>query len=183
MFIIGTDNLSVSFGEKIILDHVSFSVNQGEKVSIVGVNGAGKTTLMRLFFDQSLPYTGNVFIAKGKTIGHLNQQSNLDPEDTVYEAAINVFSDLRKDEKLLETLSEELKTNFDEKLISSFSALQQKFEQKGGYEYKSRAKGTLIRIGFPEDKLGLKIGALSRTKDHSSTCSVNFGRARYPLVG
>ena len=55
MFIIGTEKLGVSFGEKILLENVSFSINQGEKVSIVGVNGAGKSTLMRLLYNKSLP--------------------------------------------------------------------------------------------------------------------------------
>ncbi len=161
MFIIGTDKVSVSFGEKILLDQVSFSVNQGEKISIVGVNGAGKSTLMRLLYSKDLPYTGNIFIAKGKTIGHLEQQNHMDPELTVYEAALSVFKTLSQDEERLEILSKELKDNYTEEKIRQFTSLQQKFEREGGYEYKSRARGTLISMGFEEEKLGLKISALS----------------------
>ncbi len=161
MFIIGTDKLSVSFGEKVLLDQVSFSVNQGEKVSIVGVNGAGKSTLMRLLYSKDLPYTGNIFVAKGKTIGHLEQQSRIDPEMTVYDAALSVFKTLSKDEERLEILSQELKENYSEEKIRQFTSLQQKFEREGGYEYKSRARGTLISMGFEEEKLSLKISALS----------------------
>lgn len=161
MFIIGTEKLSVSFGEKVLLDNISFSINQGEKVSIVGVNGAGKSTLMRLLYNRSLPYTGNVFVAKGKTIGHLEQQNQLNGELTVYEAALGVFKTLSEDEAKLEALSEELKTDYSEEKIKRFSAMQQRFEQAGGYEYKSRAKGTLISMGFDEEKLNLKVSALS----------------------
>lgn len=161
MFIIGTEKLGVSFGEKILLDNVTFSINQGEKVSIVGVNGAGKSTLMRLLYSRSLPYSGNIFIAKGKTIGHLEQQNQINGEATVYEAALSVFKTLSEDEAKLEALSEELKTDYSEEKIKRFSAMQQRFEQAGGYEYKSRAKGTLISMGFDEEKLNLKVSALS----------------------
>lgn len=161
MFIIGTEKLGVSFGEKILLENVSFSINQGDKVSIVGVNGAGKSTLMRLLYNRALPYSGNIFVAKGKTVGHLEQQNQLDPEATVYEAALRVFRKLSEEEAALEELSEELKTDYSEEKIKRFSSLQQRFEQEGGYEYKSRARGTLISMGFDEAKLGLKVSALS----------------------
>ncbi len=161
MFIIGTEKLGVSFGEKILLDNVSFSINQGDKVSIVGVNGAGKSTLMRLLYNRSLPYTGNIFIAKGKTVGHLEQQNQLDGNLTVYEAALGVFKSLCEDEANLEAMSEELKTDYSEEKIKRFSAMQQRFEQAGGYEYKSRVKGTLISMGFDEEKMNLKVSALS----------------------
>ncbi len=161
MFIIGTEKLCVSFGEKILLDNVSFSINQGEKVSIVGVNGAGKSTLMRLLYNRSVPYSGNVFVAKGKSIGHLEQQNQLDPEISVYEAALSVFKNLSEEEAKLEALSEELKSDYSDEKIKRFSSMQQRFEQAGGYEYKSRAKGTLIGMGFDEEKLKLKVSALS----------------------
>lgn len=161
MFIIGTEKLGISFGEKVLLENVSFSINQGDKVSIVGVNGAGKSTLMRLLYHRSIPYTGNIFVAKGKSLGHLEQQNQLNPELTVYEAALGVFKKLSEDEAALEALSEELKTDYSEEKIKRFSALQQRFEQQGGYEYKSRAKGTLISMGFDEEKLKLKISSLS----------------------
>ncbi|MBR5295400.1 MAG: ABC-F family ATP-binding cassette domain-containing protein, partial [Clostridia bacterium] len=161
MFIIGTEKLSVSFGEKVILDEITFSVNQGEKIAIVGVNGAGKSTLMRLLHSKSIPFTGNIFISKGKTLGHLEQHNNIDPELTVYEAALSVFDSLSKDEARLEFLSNELKSNYSEEKIKQFTSLQQKFEREGGYEYKSRARGTLISMGFDEEKLNLKVSALS----------------------
>lgn len=161
MFIVGTDKVSVSYGEKIILENVSFSVNQGEKVSIVGVNGAGKSTLMRLIYDKSIPFTGNVFVAKGKTLGHLEQQNNFEPEMTAYEAALSVFRDLSCEEARLNEISEILKTDHSDSMIARFTALQQHFSENGGYEYKSRAKGTLIAMGFDENMLNLPISALS----------------------
>lgn len=161
MFIIGCDNICVSFGETVLLDNVSFSVNQGEKVSIVGVNGAGKSTLMRILCGQGVPYTGNVFISKGKTVGHLEQQSTLNPEDRVLDAALGVFRRLAEAEATLDRMAEELKSDHREETIARYSALQQQFERDGGYQYKSRAKGTLIGMGFSEEQLALPVSALS----------------------
>ncbi len=161
MFIIGAEKLGVAFGEKVLLENVSFSVNQGEKISIVGVNGAGKSTLLRLFCHRDLPFTGNLFISRGKTIGHLEQQSRLDPEKSVYEAALSVFSALQEEEEKLEKWSEKLKVDPSDDNIARFTSLQQHFERSGGYEYKSRARGTLIHMGFSEEKLSLKVSALS----------------------
>ncbi|MBR2634074.1 MAG: ABC-F family ATP-binding cassette domain-containing protein [Clostridia bacterium] len=161
MFIIGTEKLGVSFGEKTLFENVSFSVNERDKVSIVGVNGAGKSTLMRLLYKREIPHTGNIFLAKGKTVGYLEQQSPLDPEMTVLSAALSVFRSLTEEERRLEELSEQMKLDHSERTIAAFTALQQHFERSGGYEYRSRARGTLISMGFGEDKLNLKVGELS----------------------
>lgn len=161
MLIIGTEKLGIAFGEKVILEDVSFSVNEGDKMSIVGVNGAGKSTLMRALFDPDFSHTGNVFFAKQKTMGHLEQQSKLDPDATVLEAALSVFRTLAEMENRLKALSEKLKTDYSEEKIARFSKLQQEFEHRGGYEYKSRARGTLISMGFDEEMLSLRVGALS----------------------
>lgn len=161
MFIIGTDNLSVSFGENVILENVSFSINQGEKVSIVGVNGAGKSTLMRALMGSGVPYTGNVFIAKGKTLGHLEQKNDFDSEKTVIEAALDVFCALMKEEAELEELSNKMETDYSDETIARYTAKRQRFEAAGGYEYRSRARGTLIGMGFSQEDLNRRVKTLS----------------------
>lgn len=161
MFVLTVDKLGVSFGEKVLLNEVSFSVNQGDKLSIVGVNGAGKSTLMRLLYDKSIPYTGNIFLAKGKTIGHLEQQSRLNPEDTVYEAALKIFCGLAEKEARLDELSRLLEKDYSSEQIARYTRLQQEFEREGGYEYKSRVSGTLTAMGLGPDKQDLKVSSLS----------------------
>ncbi len=161
MTILTADKLGVSFGENTLFENVSFSINQGDKVSIVGVNGAGKTTLLRLFYHPDARHSGSVYISKGKTIGCLEQQSNLDPNISVYEAALSVFSSLSEMEQRLEQMSDRLKHDHSEEAIARFSSLQARFESEGGYEYKSRARGTLVRMGFDETMLSLPVAALS----------------------
>ncbi len=160
MPVLGVNRVGVSFGETVILKDVTFSVNAGEKVSIVGVNGAGKSTLMRVLIGQDLPTEGEVYLAKDKSIGYLEQLSSIPEDLTVYEAGLSVFRDLRSMERRLESLSEKMKTDPDPKLIESYSALETAFRNAGGYEYPSRAKGTLVSLGFAS-LLSLPVGALS----------------------
>ncbi len=160
MFIIGTNKVGVRFGENVILENVTFSINQGDKVSIVGVNGAGKSTLMRVFYDKDFAYTGEVFLAKDKTVGFLEQLSTIDPALTVYEAGLRVFRELSAMESRLAALQEELKTDHSDAKIEAYSALEAKFQSLGGYQYQSRVHGTLISMGF-EDMLSLPVGSLS----------------------
>ena len=66
MIAIGCENISLSYGIDVILDKVTFSINEGERLGIVGVNGAGKTTLIRILMGETYADEGNVYIAKNK---------------------------------------------------------------------------------------------------------------------
>ncbi len=160
MPVLGVNRVGVSFGETVVLKDVTFSVNAGEKVSIVGVNGAGKSTLMRVLIGQDLPTEGEVYLAKDKSVGYLEQLSSIPQELTVYEAGLSVFRELRAMERRLADLSEKMKTDPDPKLIESYFSLETAFRNAGGYEYESRAKGTLVSLGFGS-LLSLPVGALS----------------------
>ena len=162
MYIIGTNDLGVSFGEKTLFQGVTFSVNQGEHVALVGVNGAGKSTLMRLLYDPSfLPHTGSVFLSRGKTVGYMEQLPALSDKMTVFGTALSVFSELLEEERMLEEMTDQMRSSSDEKLIARFTDLQNRFIASGGYEFRSRAKGTLVGMGFPAEMLERSVSTLS----------------------
>ena len=73
MVILSVSDVSLAFGQKTILDRVSFSLNEGDRLGIIGQNGAGKTTLFRLITGEYTPDSGNIFLSKGKTMGLLRQ--------------------------------------------------------------------------------------------------------------
>ena len=73
MIAIGCENISLAYGTDVILDGITFSINEGDKVGVVGVNGAGKTTLFKFLCGENEPDTGSVFRCKGKTIGYLKR--------------------------------------------------------------------------------------------------------------
>ena len=87
-FILGCEKVSLAYPTKVIVDNVSFGVNDGDRIGIVGPNGAGKSSLLRLLAGDALPDDGRITCRKGVSIGRLHQQDTLNPESTVHEAVI-----------------------------------------------------------------------------------------------
>ncbi|MBQ7983685.1 MAG: ABC-F family ATP-binding cassette domain-containing protein, partial [Clostridia bacterium] len=170
MISISCDNLSLSFGIDVILESVSFSLNDGDKLGIVGVNGAGKSTLFRLITGEYRQDTGSVFVARDKTVGLLEQNTGLDSDKSVYEEMLLSFPALRAmEDRIAETeaaitaYESENKPHDDafEKLVASYSALTEAFESEGGYAYKNRIRAMLTQLGFGEEFWSIPIDKLS----------------------
>lgn len=170
MISISCDNLSLSFGIDTILESVSFSLNDGDKLGIVGVNGAGKSTLFRLITGEYQQNSGAVYIAKDKTIGLLEQNTGLVSEKSVYEEMLSSFPTLTKMEQRIAdmqnaiTAYETEQKPHDEaftKLVESFSSLSETFEAEGGYAYKNRIRSMLTQMGFGEQFWDIPIEKLS----------------------
>ena len=112
MIILSASELSLSFGDTEILQNVSFSVNEGDKLGIIGVNGAGKTSLFRLITGQYTPDSGGVFIAKDKTVGILEQNiASTDAQDgaTLVEYMYSAFDTLLSQEREIAELERQIK--------------------------------------------------------------------------
>ena len=77
MIALSLSDINLSFGTDVILKDISFSVNDGDKVGVIGVNGAGKTSLFRVITGEYTPDSGAVYIQKGHTVGILEQNPNL----------------------------------------------------------------------------------------------------------
>ena len=111
MIALSVSDLSLAFGTDVILSDVSFAVNDGDKVGIIGVNGAGKTTLFRLIGGELTPDSGAVYLQKGHKIGILEQNPDLSalPADhTMLDYMITAFPDLLAAEEEIARLEEEL---------------------------------------------------------------------------
>lgn len=160
MIALSADRLSLSFGSDVILQDVSFSLNEGEKLGIIGVNGAGKSTLLKLITGEYEADAGNVYLAHGKTIGMLSQNVGFDSEKTVLEETEATFSDLLRTEKELEELLHAADSG-DEAAGRRYSSLHERFLRDGGYEFRSRCRGILKNLGFPETQWGERISSLS----------------------
>jgi len=170
MISISCDNLRLSFGIDVILESVSFSLNEGDKLGIVGVNGAGKSTLFRLITGEYRQDSGAVYIAKDKTVGLLEQNTGLQSDKSIYEEMLLAFPALRSMEERLaaaeaaiaayETEQKPHDEAFD-RLVASYSALSESFEAEGGYSYKNRIRAMLTRLGFGEELWSIPIDKLS----------------------
>ena len=157
---IGCDKIEKSFGVEKVLTDVTFSLNEGERLGIVGVNGAGKSTLINIISGKLDDYGGSVFIAKNSKIGVLQQHTEFEADNTVLCEAMSGFSDLFEAEKKLEALREKMSTG-DVNASDEYARLYERFVENGGLEYKSRTKSTLIGLGLSEDKFELNCNELS----------------------
>ncbi len=171
MIALSVSDLSLSFGGVDILKNISFAVNEGERVGVIGVNGAGKTSLFKLILGDYEPSRGAVYTAKGASIGCLEQNPDLSAlpgELTALEYMYTAFGELIALEEKIQYLeleitrladseNEEEAVNKTEELI----AVRHAFELMGGMEFRSRCRGMLLRLGFSEELIERKISTLS----------------------
>ncbi|MBE6619315.1 MAG: ABC-F family ATP-binding cassette domain-containing protein [Ruminococcaceae bacterium] len=160
MIALACDKISLSFGAKSVLENVSFSVQTGEKLGIVGVNGAGKSTLFSVITGNVAPDSGNVYIAKGCSVGYLAQNAIIDSERTLFEEMLDAQSDLIAMEEKLSVLRERAEGG-DESASLEFSLLHERFISEGGLEYRGRCRGILSSLGFSETVQGRSVNSLS----------------------
>ncbi len=160
MIALGCEKISLAFGVKQVLENISFSVQSGEKMGIVGVNGAGKSTLFSIITGETLPDSGSVYTAKGYTLGYLAQNAMVDSSRTLYEEMLDARSDMIELEKTLDELRRRVDEG-DEYASSEFSVLHERFVRDGGLEYRGRCKGILSSLGFNEEMQKMPVNSLS----------------------
>lgn len=83
MIILSATELTKAYGIDVILDKVSFHVNEGDRIGIVGANGAGKTTLLNILAGKDRPESGSFFLSKDAVMGYLSQKDDFEPKGTV----------------------------------------------------------------------------------------------------
>jgi len=166
MTIISVNDISLSFGTNEILKNISFSLNENDRLGIVGVNGCGKSTLLSLILGEETPDSGNIYISKQKSIGVLRQNEALacdDVSDTslsALEVMYRSFPELLEAEERLAVLEAEL-ANSGAGAAARFSELNEKFIADGGLEFRGRCASTLMKMGFSEEQMNLPYSLLS----------------------
>ncbi len=129
--LITVDNAAFSYGDNLIFEGVSFAVNEGERVGLIGANGEGKTTLIKLIMGEVLPDSGKVIKKNGARIGYLEQNGGYSSGNTVYEEMLSVFkSELSAVEKL-ENLSRKLSVT--DCYTPEYAALSAQIENLNAY--------------------------------------------------
>ena len=170
MIILSASGIGKSYGTDTILENISFSVNAGDRVGIVGANGAGKSTLLNILSGEMSCDEGNFFVAKDTTIGYLKQKDNFDGKSIVIEEVRKIFRNIEETENEIKRLTVEIdeKTSAygaesDEvsKLIARLSDAQEKFRNIGGFSYKSEMYGILSSMAFCEEYYEKRIDTLS----------------------
>lgn len=168
MIVLSCKNISKSYGIDQILRDVTISINEGDKIGLIGENGQGKSTLFKIISKEIPHDDGEIFIDKNKTLGYLSQHLNLESENSIYSEMLLVFSDLLNLEEKIILLEEKMKEPYDEKnadyhskLIKDYTTYQELYSHRGGYTYKGEISRVLKGLGFLEDDFDKAILKLS----------------------
>lgn len=162
--ILSCNNISKSYGIDVILNNISFNVEDNEKVAIVGINGAGKSTLLKIIMGEISSDSGLVTLAKDATIGYLSQHQDLTGNNTIYDELLFIKKDIIDMEKQLRSIEEDMKNHTGEdleRLMNTYSRISHDFESANGYAYKSEVIGVLKGLGFNNDDFTKNINTLS----------------------
>lgn len=163
MAIITLDRVRKSFGGFDVLDEVSFTIGNNEKVALVGPNGCGKTTILRLICGLEEPDSGSVTILPGTTIGFMPQDSELAGDNTLVDEVSNASTEIKELEKELRRLETAMSYGGDDVacLLEEYGEVQHEFERLGGYAFEAEVKSTLGGLGLGPEHWDKPVSILS----------------------
>lgn len=162
MIVLSASNLTKVYGTDVIIKGVDFHVNDGDRIGLVGRNGAGKTTLLNMITGELSPDEGQLFIPNNLRIGYLKQRDQFNSEGTVLSEIHAIFVPLKKlEDEIAKTADMVAENPHDERLLHKLDELQQEYDKRGGYTYKSEITGILNSMAFGPDFYDKKISSLS----------------------
>ncbi|HDK7161348.1 TPA: ABC-F family ATP-binding cassette domain-containing protein [Clostridium botulinum] len=168
MVVLSCKNISKAYGVDLILDNLTFNINENDKVGLIGANGAGKSTLFKILTSSLEQDSGDIFIDKSKSLGYLAQHLSLDSNNTIYEEVLDVFHDLIKMEEKLNKLEKLMNEPYDknnkeyhDKVIKDYTTYTDLYINRGGYTYKGEIHRVLRGLSFEEEDFNKQINILS----------------------
>ena len=162
--ILACQNINKAFGTDVILKNASFHMEDREKAAVVGINGAGKSTLLKIIIGEMEADSGEVVLAKGKTIGYLAQHQDLNSDHTIYQELLTVKQDVIDLETRIREIEAQMKELSGAALnmaLEQYTRMNHEFELKNGYAYKSEVVGVLKGLGFEEEEFEKHVNKLS----------------------
>ncbi|MBM3477290.1 MAG: ABC-F family ATP-binding cassette domain-containing protein [Armatimonadetes bacterium] len=153
MRLLVAERLTKYYGAELILEDVALTIHEGDRIGLIGANGTGKTTLCRLLLGETEADDGVVNLARGTTMGYLAQDCTFPPGQTLWQAAMDVFAEIRAMEERIAQLEEQMADPGAQDLdglIARHEAVRMEYERAGGYEYEVRAATVLTGLGLRE---------------------------------
>ena len=153
---LSVENISKSFGERVLFENLSFGINKDQKIAFIAKNGSGKTQIMRMINGDDEPDTGNIVTRKGIKMAFLSQDNQLQDELTIEESIFasdnEVLKVIERYEKALENLDDEDK----------YQAAFDEMDRYNAWDFETQFKQILSKLKL--DDLKLKVKSLSGKK-------------------
>jgi ATP-binding cassette subfamily F protein 3 len=158
-------NLSKSFGDNLLFERVSFTLNPGERTGLVGPNGSGKTTLFKIILGELQPDRGSVTLSPGSArIGYLAQALEYEPGQTVGQVMKAAVKGLTGAERRLEALSTQMAAAQGgelQRLMAAYDRALDDFQRLGGYDVEARADAVLAGLDLADLEQDMPVHILS----------------------
>ncbi|MXN90129.1 ATP-binding cassette domain-containing protein [Flavobacterium sp. Sd200] len=154
---ITVDSVAVQFGGTTLFSDVSFSINETDKIALMGKNGAGKSTLLKIIAGENKPSSGQISSPKGTVIAYLPQHLLTKDDATVFEETSKAFEGIFKMKAEIDALNEELtvRTDYESdeyyKIIEKVSELSEKFYSIEEVNYEAEVEKVLTGMGFTRE--------------------------------
>ncbi len=164
MIILQGNKIERSFSGDVLFDNINIQVDERDRIALVGRNGAGKSTLLKILVGEEAPTSGEINTKRDLNLSYLAQDSRFESSNTIYAEMLNVFADLRADEKRLRDMEmkmAELTGAELDKLMTDYDRLSEDFRQRGGFTYESDIRAILNGFKFDESMWEMPISELS----------------------
>lgn len=159
MNLLSVENVSKSYGLRVLFEGITFGLSQGDKVALVARNGAGKSSLLRIISGKDVPDTGIVSMRKDMRVEFLHQDPQFDPKKNILEAVLSSDSELIRTVREFEEASEALAEDDSEKNQLRMQDLNAKMDALQAWDLEQRVRTILGKLGF--DHFGHKVSTLS----------------------
>jgi len=168
MPILSCNNITKSYIVDTILDSLSFNVEYGDIIGVIGLNGTGKTTLFNIIAGDTDKDLGEIYIQKDIKIGYLKQHVKIDSDKSLFNECLEEFNyliqmekDIREMENKISLLSADGDSSELRKLMNEYGKTSEEFIEQNGFGYKSEIKGVLKGLGFDDEDFDKNVNILS----------------------
>lgn len=166
MIILSVQGVRKSFGVNEVLKDISFALQQGQRMGLIGVNGSGKSTLFKILAGEDHADAGHIHLARGLRMGYLAQQGMVNEKYTVWQELEQVFLPLLDMERRMRDLEHAMAEAHDDaalfdQISREYTRLTDAFEQNEGYAWRSAIQGVLAGLGFSSSQGDQPVAQLS----------------------
>lgn len=150
MNLLAAEKLTKTYGEKVLFQEITFGIDEGDKIGVIGVNGTGKSTLLKLIAGIETPDSGIITKASGIRIGYLPQEPDFGEDTTVLEQVFQSENPTMQLVKQYEEVSKQLEQNSDKDLEKKLAQLAEQMDKMQAWNLESEAKTILTKLGITE---------------------------------
>ena len=151
MTIISLEDITMSYGPRLLFEGVTFGLEDSDKVGLIGLNGSGKTTLLRIIAGREQPQRGRVVVANERIVAYLPQNPEFDPDQTVLDAVFTASDETLRLLRDYEIACHDLSQRpGDERMLDRVATLAHKLETSGAWNLETNARTVLSQLGISD---------------------------------